>query len=108
MRIGATTLPMKPIASVLRSTQDSSLGPTPQLLGNEVGHVLVFEEMVVPFNIKLEPQALADKGNGYAGASPAEFSIAREVDAQYGVTSHCACAGATVHAVSVSVRRMQR
>ena len=47
-----------------------------------MGHILVFEEMVIPFDIKLEPQAFADKGNGYAGASPAEFGIAREVDAQ--------------------------
>ena len=81
MRIGAITLPIKPIASVLRSTHDSSLADA-AIIGNEVGHILVFEEMVIPFDIKLEPQAFADKGNGYAGASPAEFGIAREVDAQ--------------------------
>ena len=52
------------------------------IIGNEAGHILVFEEMVVTFDIKLEPQAFAGKGDGYAGASPAEFGIAREVDAQ--------------------------
>ena len=47
-----------------------------------MGHIFVFEEVVVTFDIELEPQAIAEKGNGYAGASPAEFGIAREVDAQ--------------------------
>src|SRR4030095_4035847 len=52
------------------------------IVGNEVGHILVFKEVVVTFDVKLEPHAFAEKGNGYAGASPAEFGIAREVDAQ--------------------------
>src|SRR5262245_10549355 len=52
----------------------------PAVICNEVGHILVFEKMVVAFDIELESRVVAEIGDGYAGsalrnsASPARLA----------------------------------